>query len=210
MDVGASGGLTAERRRRLLQILFVFVNLGLVEAHLPGPLWLAIGAAFWIALILLSAAGSPLVCGTMCWIGAIQDFAEPIARSRVRFNPRLGRGVTLAVLLLWIPIGWWLWPNAALHDRTPLDLDPNSWQRHLFGLSLALAIPASVAVLGKRGICRYLCPFNSIVGSVRQTFGRVCKPVKAASSGCAGSAGTCRTCVHGGRQLQLSNEGRTE
>ena len=204
MNVGASGGLTAERRRRLLQILFVFVNLGLVEAHLPGPLWLAIGAAFWIALVLISAAGSPLVCGTMCWIGAIQDFAEPIARSRIRLDPRYGRGVTLAVLLLWVPIGWWLWPNAALHDRTPLDLDPNSWQRHLFGLSLALVIPASVAVLGKRGICRFLCPFNSIVAVVRKMIGRLSKPVAAPVRACASATVLCGSCMHGGRQSHLN------
>lgn len=77
MDIGAAG-LSAGRRRRVLQIIFVFVNLALVESHIPGMLWLVIGSIFWIALIFIAASGSSLICGTMCWVGAIQDFAEPL------------------------------------------------------------------------------------------------------------------------------------
>jgi hypothetical protein len=197
MNIGAAGGLSVNRRRRVLQIIFVFVNLALVEAHLPGPLWLAIGSIFWIALVLIAASGSSLVCGTMCWVGAIQDFAEPLARSRVRLDPRWGRGLTLAALLLWIPIGWFLWPNAALNDRTPLDLDPSSWQRHVFGLSLALVIPVSVTFLGKRGLCRYLCPFNTIVDTVRRVVSQiiVSAPTRIVTPSCVLGGKACGGCA---------------
>ncbi len=195
MDMGAADGLGASRRRRILQIIFVFVNLALVESHVPGTLWLVIGSVFWIALVLISAAGSSLVCGTMCWVGAIQDFAEPLARSRVRFDPRWGRGVTLALLSIWIPVGWFVWPNAAAHDSTPLDLDPATWPRHLFGLGLALAIPLGVMFLGKRGICRFLCPFNSIVGVVRRSLARAHVPASPAAP-CTLGRSACSGCSH--------------
>ncbi len=178
----------------MLQIIFVFVNVGLVEAHLPGPLWFVIGAIFWIALIGLALSGSSLVCGTMCWVGALQDFAEPLARSRVRIDARMGRAVTFGLLLAWIPIGWYFWPSVALHDRTPLDLDPASWQQHLFGVGLALAIPLSVTILGKRGICRFLCPFNSVVNAVR----RVARPMKKSSLVAAQPCAKGRTSVCNG------------
>ena len=161
------GGISPERRRRLLQLIFLFVNLALVVAHLPGPLWLAIGAIFWIALIGISVAGSNLVCGTMCWIGTIQDIFEPFARQRVRFDAKLGRAVTFVVALLWMPVGWLLAPQLAAHDRTPLDA-AFVWQHHLFQFGLAALVAFSVAFLGKRGICRYLCPFNDLVAHVRR------------------------------------------
>jgi len=195
MEGSAATGSTGQRRRRLLQIVFVFVNLALVETHIPGLLWLAIGSVFWIALVLISAWGSSLVCGTMCWVGAIQDFAEPIAHSRIRLDPRWGKGLTLALLFLWIPVTRFMWPDAAAHDRTPLDLDPNTWQRHLFGVGLALTIPLAVTFLGKRGICRYLCPFNSIVGVVRRALGLNKSTPVLSKAGCAESGRGCSGCA---------------
>jgi polyferredoxin len=159
--------LSPSRRRRVIQIVFIFINLALVEVHLPGPLWLAIGALFWIALLALTISGSSLVCGTMCWIGAIQDIFEPFARSRIRLDPRLGRAATFAVLALWMPIGWLVVPELASHDRTPLDMSLG-WERHAFQFGLGALTALSVVVLGKRGICRYLCPFNSIVATLRR------------------------------------------
>jgi len=176
-------GLSPSRRRRAIQIVFIFVNLALVEVHLPGPLWLAIGALFWVALLALTVAGSGIVCGTMCWIGAIQDIFEPLARPRLRLDARLGRAFTLAVLVVWMPIGWLVVPELAAHDRTPIDLSLG-WERHLFQFGLAAVAAFSVVLLGKRGICRYLCPFNSIVANVRRVVSRiVSKPVASKTSG---------------------------
>jgi polyferredoxin len=168
---GATGGLSPQRRRRLLQIIFVFVNLALVEVHLPGPLWLAVGAIFWLALVGITVAGSGLVCGTMCWIGAIQDIFEPLARPRLRLDARLGRFLTLALVVMWMPVGWLALPNLAAHDRMPLSFSL-AWERHLFQFALAAVVAGSVAILGKRGICRYLCPFNSVVASARRLLPR--------------------------------------
>jgi hypothetical protein len=166
---GISEGLSPARRRRLVQLVFVFVNLALVEAHVPGPLWLAIGGIFWLGLLGVTLAGSGLVCGSMCWIGAIQDFFEPFARSRIHLNPKLGRALTLTVLVLWMPLGWIVVPGLAAHDRMPIDFSL-AWERHLFQFSLAALVALSVLVLGKRGICRFLCPFNSIVATLRCAF----------------------------------------
>jgi polyferredoxin len=169
---GISEGISPARRRRLVQLVFIFVNLALVETHLPGPLWLAIGGIFWLGLLGVTLAGSGLVCGSMCWIGAIQDIFEPFARPRVRLNVKLGRAVTLTLLVLWMPVGWIVLPGIAAHDRMPIDFSL-AWERHLFQFALAALAALSVVVLGKRGICRYLCPFNAIVATLRRTFVKV-------------------------------------
>ncbi len=168
---GFSEGMSPARRRRLVQLVFVFVNLALVEVHLPGPLWLAIGGIFWLGVLGITLAGSGLVCGSMCWIGAIQDIFEPFARSRVHLNANIGRAVTLTLLVLWMPLGWIALPSLAAHDRMPIDFSL-AWERHLFQFALAALTALSVVVLGKRGICRYLCPFNSIVATLRRTFAK--------------------------------------
>ena len=189
-------GLSPSRRRRAIQIVFIFVNLALVEVHLPGPLWLAIGALFWVALLALTVSGSGIVCGTMCWIGAIQDIFEPLARPRLRLDARFGRALTLAVLVIWMPIGWLVLPELARHDRTPIDLNL-AWERHLFQFGLAVLTALSVVILGKRGICRYLCPFNSIVATVRSGIARfISKPVASKTSGAHIScASACTGCT---------------
>jgi polyferredoxin len=193
----AEASISPGRRRRLVQILFVFVNLALVETHLPGPLWLGVGAVFWLALVGISVAGSGLVCGTMCWIGAIQDFFEPFAQSRLRLDARFGRAVTLTLLILWMPIGWLIEPSLAAHDRSPLNVS-FGWERHLFQFGLAALVAGSVAVFGKRGICRYFCPFNSIVAAVRQCLpGRTRTPVASSIelSTCAVACAGCKANV---------------
>jgi polyferredoxin len=107
----------------------------------------------------------------MCWIGAIQDIFEPFARSRVHFDAKFGRAVTLTLLIIWMPLGWIALPSIAAHDRMPIDFSL-AWERHLFQFTLAALAALSVVVLGKRGICRYLCPFNSIVATLRRTFAK--------------------------------------
>jgi polyferredoxin len=169
---GISEGISPARRRRLVQLVFVFVNLGLVETHLPGPLWLAIGGVFWVGLLGVTLAGSGLVCGSMCWIGAIQDIFEPFARPRVHLDAKFGRAVTFTLLVLWMPLGWVVLPGIAAHDRMPIDFSL-AWERHLFQFALAALAALSVVVLGKRGICRYLCPFNSIVATLRRAFAKI-------------------------------------
>ena len=183
--VEISEGLSPQRRRRLVQVLFIFVNLALVETHLPGPLWLAVGGIFWLGLIGITVAGSGLVCGTMCWIGAIQDIFEPFARPRIRFDARFGRALVLALLVLWMPIGWLVRPGLAAHDVTPIDLSL-AWERHAFQFGLAVLAAASVTILGKRGLCRYLCPFNSVVAQIRKLVPRRAIPCPPCSGGCSG------------------------
>lgn len=188
-----SDGLSPERRRRLVQVLFIFVNLALVETHLPGPLWLAVGGIFWLALVGITVAGSGLVCGTMCWIGAIQDIFEPFARPRIRVDARFGRAVVLALLVLWIPIGWLVMPELAAHDVTPIDLSL-AWERHAFQFGLAALAATSVMFLGKRGLCRYLCPFNSVVAGIRKLVPRRTPRAAASSTGCPPCTDGCSGC----------------
>ena len=188
-----SDGLSPERRRRLVQLLFIFVNLALVETHVPGPLWLVVGGIFWLALVGISVAGSGLVCGTMCWIGAIQDIFEPFARPRIRLDARFGRALVLALLLLWMPLGWLVMPQLAAHDVTPIDLNL-AWERHAFQFGLAALAATSVMFLGKRGLCRYFCPFNSVVAQIRKLVPRMKPRAAATAPGCPPCSGGCSGC----------------
>ena len=179
-------------QQRTLQIIFIFINLVLVEVHLPGLLWVAIGGLFWLTMIVLAAVGGSWVCGWVCWIGGIQDIMEPLAHSRIRLNPTWGRGLTLALLVAWVPIGWWLVPTASSTVYTPFNADLAGWPQHLFQVGLMLLVGSSVMVLGKRGICRYLCPFNSVVGVVR----RILPTQRRTSTAASACASGCRTCPH--------------
>ncbi|MBC8160155.1 MAG: 4Fe-4S binding protein [Roseiflexaceae bacterium] len=184
------------RQRRALQLVFIFVNLVLIEVHVPGGLWVFIGGAFWVTMVVLAALGGSWMCGWVCWIGGIQDFFEPLARSRVRLNPRWGKALVLLLLVSWVPIAWWLVPTAATTDYTPFGMDLASWPRHLFQFGMVLFVGASVMVLGKRGICRYLCPFNEVVGVVRRWLPRSRRAAPrtvAACTGCQQCAIACRT-----------------
>lgn len=181
-------------QRRALQLIFIFVNLVLVEIHLPGPFWVAVGGLFWVTMVLLAALGGSWMCGWMCWLGGIQDIMEPLARSRIRLDPRWGRGITLAILISWVPLAWWLVPTASTTVYTPFNIDLAAWPQHVFQLGLMLLVGASVMVLGKRGICRYLCPFNSIVAVVRR---RLPGRPGAASTAASCASGGCHSCAHG-------------
>ncbi len=82
---------------------------------------------------------------------------------RVQFNARWGRNITLIVLVSWVPVVWWLMPEVKAAVYTPFGVSLDTWTRHLFQVGLMLVIALSVMVLGKRGICKYLCPFNRVV-----------------------------------------------
>jgi len=179
-------------QRRALQLIFIFINLVLIEVHLPGPLWIAVGGVFWLTMILLAAVGGSWMCGWVCWIGGIQDLMEPLARSRIRLNATWGRGITLFVLVAWVPVLWWLVPGAGTQAYTPFNADFTAWPQRLFQLGLMLLVGASVMLLGKRGICRYLCPFNSVVAVVRRRL-----PTRQASTAAPEAcASGCRSCAH--------------
>ena len=168
MSIQAPATPGDRRQRRALQLIFIFTNLVLVEIHVPGIPWVLVGAVFWIAMVLLAVLGGSWMCGWMCWIGGIQDLMEPLARSRLRLNSRWGQGITLALLVIWVPLFWWLFPNASSATYSPFGINLEGWPRHVFQLGLMLLVGLSVTFLGKRGICRYLCPFNGIVGIARR------------------------------------------
>jgi len=119
-------------------------------------------------MIVLAAVGGSWMCGWICWIGGIQDLMEPLAHSRIRINPRWGQGITLTLLVVWVPLFWWLFPDAISAVYTPFGINFDGWPRHAFQFDLMLLAGLSVFFLGKRGICRYLCPFNSVVGVARR------------------------------------------
>lgn len=181
---------SAERQRRLIQILFVLINVLLIEVRMPGWLWLGIGAVFWATMLILAAVGGNWMCGWICWLGTAQDIAEPIARQRLRPNAFWTRTIILVLLVLWVPIGWYFVPAAQSDLQSPFGLNVAAWQSRLFQIGLLVLVGLSVNLLGKRGLCRFLCPFIPMASALRSRLPRRQHPHPVSTQGCAGCHST--------------------
>jgi polyferredoxin len=175
---------SAERQRRMIQILFVLVNVLLIEVRMPGWLWLGIGAVFWATMLMLAAVGGNWMCGWICWLGTAQDIAEPLARQRFRPNAFWTRTLILALLILWVPVGWYLMPAASTDLQSPFGLNAAAWQSRLFQIGLLVVVGLSVTLLGKRGLCRFLCPFIPMASALRSVLPRRDRHATVSTQGC--------------------------
>lgn len=150
--------LTLRRQRRVVQVAFVALNLILIDARLPSLVWVIVGGFFWLAVIVITITNGPVVCSWVCWLGAAQDWAEPIARRRIKLNPNFWRALTLAVAVLWAPFSWLVRPDTMHSLVVPFGFNYNNLDAHILQAMFFIVVGASVAVLGKRGACVYFCP----------------------------------------------------
>ena len=145
-------------QRRCVQAIFVAFNLVLIEGGLPGFWWTLLGAFFWITIIFITVTNGPVVCSWICWLGTAQDWAEPIAKRRIRLNPKVWRLATLIGLVIWAPASWLIQPETFSPIVTPFGLNADRLVFHLFQLGFFILVGLSVTLFGKRGSCIYFCP----------------------------------------------------
>ncbi len=155
------------RRRQVVQACFVFINLVLLDTRLPSFAWAFIGGVFWLAVIIITITNGPIVCSWVCWLGAAQDWAEPLAKRRVKLNPNFWRGFTLAVAVLWAPFSWLVRPDTMHSLVAPFGVDYTHLDAHILQAAFFIAVGASVTVLGKRGACVYFCPLLMVARVAR-------------------------------------------
>lgn len=145
-------------QRRAVQAMFVVINLVLIETRLPSVVWVVVGGIFWSAVIVITVTNGPIVCSWVCWLGAAQDWAEPLARRRVKLNANFWRAFTLAVAVLWAPVSWLIRPDTMHLITVPFGFNYTNLDAHLLQAAFFVMVGASVMLLGKRGACVHFCP----------------------------------------------------
>lgn len=146
------------RQRRAVQAVFVALNLILVDSRLPGVAWVVIGGMFWLAVIVITITNGPIVCSWVCWLGAAQDWAEPLAKRRWKANPNFWRPFVLIVAALWAPVSWLVRPDTMHSLVAPFGISYTTLNAHVLQAAFFLLVGASVMILGKRGACVCFCP----------------------------------------------------
>jgi polyferredoxin len=154
-------------KRMAVQLTFIFVHVALIKFAIPNLLWAVIGLAFWGTLVAVAAQSGRWVCSTFCWLGGIQDLFYGLAKKRVNFNPKVSQAIVLGILFVWTPLAW------AFHSQAILDISESPIQNPFGGAEhwlvqaghfiVLMLVGLSVAVLGARGACHYLCPFGAAV-----------------------------------------------
>lgn len=160
------------RQRRVAQVIFVALNLILVDSRLPSVAWTVVGGAFWLAVIAITITNGPIVCSWVCWLGAAQDWAEPLAKRRWKANPNFWRPFVLIVAVLWAPVSWLVRPDTMRSLVAPFGIDYANLNAHILQALFFLAVGASVMILGKRGACVCFCPLLLVarVARLKQWF----------------------------------------
>lgn len=146
------------RQRRVVQVIFVAINLILVDSRLPSLVWAVVGGAFWLAVIVITITNGPIVCSWVCWLGAAQDWAEPLAKRRWTPNPNFWRPFVLLIAIFWAPVSWLIRPELMNSVTAPFGFDYTAMDAHILQAVFFIAVGLSVSVLGKRGACIAFCP----------------------------------------------------
>lgn len=160
----------AIRQRLWLQLTTVVAHIFIVKFTIPNVWWAIFGLAFWAAVILWAARSGRWVCANFCWLGGVQDWLQPLAKKRVKFNPKISQYAVLIVLVSWTPLVWLFTDTMFAEGESPIHF-PLQGDDNLFvqaGHFIILTLVGfSVMIFGKRGACHYLCPFGIAVGAAK-------------------------------------------
>ncbi len=174
-------------RRNLLpwrlatQIVFILIHVLLIRAVIPNLVWAMYGILFWGILVYLTARTGRWVCGWICWLGGAQDLLARWAKPRIAFNRRWTQFGVLALCVVWVPVAWAFSGGAMTAHTSSVGFDGNNLWSHAMHLGLLGFVAGSVFLLGKRGACRYFCPFGIVVDGCRSARVRARKKTNGAS-----------------------------
>ncbi|MFQ3638721.1 MAG: 4Fe-4S binding protein [Chloracidobacterium sp.] len=175
MSSGMVSSATLARPRRSLlpyrlatQMVFVIIHVLLIRAAIPNLAWAIYGIIFWAVLVYLTMRTGRWVCAWICWLGGAQDLVARFAKARVTFNPRITQVGVLVIAALWVPLAWLFWRDAMTAHTSSVGFDAQNLWSHALHLGLLAFVVGSVFVFGKRGACRYFCPFGMVVDGCRK------------------------------------------
>lgn len=199
------------RRQKLRRFIVVALFLALpITLNYYSPYLMTQGTAeriatfslvLWLAILATSLVVGRSFCGWACPFNGLQTMWESVGTrslKRIRFLPVLKYAMWTAwaggVAALAIGVGGW-------RSFQPLYMTENgvsiSEAGNLFTYFTLVGLTLAPAALGRRGFCRYLCPFG-VWGIVGEKIGAALRVprlrLEAEASACTGCGSCTRAC----------------
>lgn len=149
----------------LMSVTFMYISPYLMMTGLSNGV-IAAALLFWIAAFLLTLVFGRAFCGYLCPMGAEQELVDRALKIPLRTVPYL-RYLKYILAMLWVGGAVFLATAAGTLVMNPLygagtGLPP--WQpgAYLFFYAMTLGVFVLVLILGRRGMCNYLCPMSVV------------------------------------------------
>jgi len=195
------------RRQRLRRTLIALFFLALpITLNYYSPYLMTTGTAervatfslvFWLAVFVSALVLGRSFCGWLCPFNGLQQLWESVATrplKRVRYLPAvkyvLWAAWVLAVFGIAIATGGWQRFNPLYMTENGVSVTEAG---NLITYFMLVSITLAPAALGRRGFCRYLCPFG-VWGIVAEKIGQVLHVPRLALHADASKCTSCRTC----------------
>jgi len=149
----------------LMSVTFVYISpLVMMTGLLNGVI--AAALIFWIAAFILTFVLGRVFCGYLCPMGAEQELIDRAITIDHRVVPHL-RYLKYLLAILWVGGAVFLAAGAGGLVLNPLYSLGNGlppWQAgaYIFLYGMTLGVFVLVLILGRRGMCRYLCPMSVV------------------------------------------------
>lgn len=149
----------------LMSVTFMYISPYVMMTGLTSGA-IAVALLFWIAAFLLTPVFGRAFCGYLCPMGAEQELVDRALRIPLRSVPYL-RYLKFLLAALWIGGAVFLAAAAGTLVMNPLygagtGLPPWQAGAYLFFYAMTLGVFVIVLVLGRRGMCNYLCPMSAV------------------------------------------------
>jgi polyferredoxin len=155
----------------LISVTFMYISPYVMMMGLSNGV-IAAALIFWIAAFLLSFIFGRAFCGYLCPMGAEQELTDRAVRMPLRKVAYLSH-LKYLLAALWVGGAVFLAAAAGALVFNPLygmgsGLPPWPPAAYLFLYGMTIGVFVIVLVLGKRGMCNYLCPMSVVFIAVSQ------------------------------------------
>ena len=149
----------------LMSVTFVYIAPFIMMTGLVNGV-IAAGLIFWIIAFLLTLILGRVFCGYLCPMGAEQEIIDKALKIPLRTVPYL-RYLKYLLAVLWVGGAVFLATAAGTLVLNPLfgigsGLPPWQAGAYLFLYAMTLGVFVIVLILGRRGMCNYLCPMSVV------------------------------------------------
>jgi polyferredoxin len=153
----------------LMSVTFAYISpvvmmTGLMQGIITAAL------IFWILAFALTVIFGRGFCGYLCPMGAEQELIDRAVKIELRTIPNL-RYLKYLLAVLWVGGAIFLAAAAGSLVLNPLyqlnsGLPPWPVATYVFFYAMAIGVFLLVLILGRRGMCNYLCPMSVVFMAV--------------------------------------------
>lgn len=150
----------------LMSVTFAYISpYGMMTGLANGVI--AAGLIFWVLAFLLTFIIGRAFCGYLCPMGAEQELIDRAVKMDLRDIPRL-RYLKYLLAVLWVGGAIFLAAGAAggllLNPLYQMGTGLPPWPAatYAFFYAIAVGVFILVLILGRRGMCNYLCPMSVV------------------------------------------------